>query len=338
VSTNVESRPLDEIAASADEMLTLYDLARALTGLIDICDSGDIIAKHLKRLIPFSLCVFYIYDSQTDELEARHAVGRAANSVRGLRLSLGQRLTGWVAANRQTIANSDPVLDLGDTARAQSPRLRSCLSTPLISGDALIGVVSLYSSESAAFTDDHRRIIEVVSKHIAHTIRSSAEIDTDRLRDPLTKLPTVAQLDALLQHSTEDANQQRFTMVLIDVLNLKKINVEYGRAAGDAILQHVAKQVAGALRVEDILFRAASDEFVAFLHASDRTTVEHVANRICQVVAERPVQIDPSRQVIARVATILVWPPANDQSLADVISAARAALAQSNARSAPSVH
>ena len=29
---------------------------------------------------------------------------------------MGQRLSGWVAANRQTILNSDPMLDLGEIA------------------------------------------------------------------------------------------------------------------------------------------------------------------------------------------------------------------------------
>ena len=128
------STRLDEIAASADEMLTLYELARALAGQAGTSDTGDVIAKHLRRLIPSSLCVFYIYDASTDELEAKHALGEAMSVVKGLKIPLGQRLSGWVAANRQTISNSDPSLDLGEVARCTTPRLRSCLSTPLLSG------------------------------------------------------------------------------------------------------------------------------------------------------------------------------------------------------------
>ena len=134
------STRLDEIAASADEMLTLYELARALAGQAGTSDTGDVIAKHLRRLIPSSLCVFYIYDASTDELEAKHALGEAMSVVKGLKIPLGQRLSGWVAANRQTISNSDPSLDLGEVARCTTPRLRSCLSTPLLSDDTLVGV------------------------------------------------------------------------------------------------------------------------------------------------------------------------------------------------------
>src|SRR5262249_25302825 len=163
---------LEEIAASADEMLTLYELARSLAGQVSVSDAGDVIANHLRRLIPSSLCAFYLYDERTAEIEAKHVVGEGANIVRGMRIAVGQRLSGWVAAHRQTILNSDPTLDLGEAARARSLALKTCISTPLIADDdKLIGVLTLYTGEATAFNDDHRRIVEVVARQIAHTFR-----------------------------------------------------------------------------------------------------------------------------------------------------------------------
>ena len=66
---------VDEIPSSADELLTVYELTKALAGQVGLADAGNVTAKHLRRLIPSSLCVLYVYDRQTDELEARHAVG-----------------------------------------------------------------------------------------------------------------------------------------------------------------------------------------------------------------------------------------------------------------------
>ena len=164
-----DSATVDEITASADEMLSLCELAQSLAGHASISDAGDVIAKHLRRLIPSSLCVFYLCDRVSDELEARHVVGDGASLVRGLRMPLGQRLSGWVAANRQTISNSDASLDLGDAARSVALRLRSCISTPLVSTDNLVGVLSLYSTKSNGFNEDHRRIIELAARQIALT-------------------------------------------------------------------------------------------------------------------------------------------------------------------------
>ena len=119
---------LDDITASTEEMLALYDLAQGLMGQIAFADAADVIAKHLRRLVPASTCAFFLYDSDTDELVTAHASGEGASQFAELRIPRGQRLTGWVAANRQTILNSDPILDVGDAARHFKPRLRSCLS------------------------------------------------------------------------------------------------------------------------------------------------------------------------------------------------------------------
>jgi putative nucleotidyltransferase with HDIG domain len=177
----------DEIAASADEMLTLFELARQLGGYSTLSDAADVTIKHLKRLVPHSLCIFFLYDERSAELEAACVVGENASVLRGLRMEVGQRLSGWVAANRQTIVNSDPVLDLGDSARNNAGgRLRHCLATPLVTGDDLVGVLSLYSSEQVGFSDEHKRVVEAVARQIAPALaqhgfdRHSLSKRTDR--------------------------------------------------------------------------------------------------------------------------------------------------------------
>ena len=137
--------------------------------------------------------------------EAKHAIGDASPAIKGLRIPLGQRLSGWVAANRQTISNSDPTLDLGDVVRTHTPRLRSSLSTPLTCNDQLIGVLTLYSDGADAFNDDHRRVIEAVARQIGHTFKCAAEFDGTPRRDPLSALPDLQRLEQLLQSTGSDS-------------------------------------------------------------------------------------------------------------------------------------
>ena len=184
-----ESPRLDAISASSDEMLTLYDLAHAVAATSRIGEAGDVITNHIRRLIPFTQAVLFWYDHATDEIEARHVTGSAGPLIKGLRIQLGQRLSGWVAANRQTIANSDPTLDLGEVARTSVPRLRSCLSTCLVCDGQLVGVLSLYADLPDAFSDDHRRVIEVIARQIAHTFKRAADMETSDRLDPVTGLP-----------------------------------------------------------------------------------------------------------------------------------------------------
>ena len=307
---------LEEIAASADEMLTLYDLARGLAGQVSFNDAGDVIANHMKRLVPSALCVFYIHDRGTSEIQARHAVGEGAASVKGMRISIGQRLSGWVAANRQTISNSDPVLDLGDIARTHSASLRSCLSTPLLSGDALIGVLSLYSPELNAFTDDHKRIIEAVGRQIAHTLERASEFDVIMRRDELTGLPSVTQLERIVVPAASGkGTDHNYSLLFIDVSKLDQISLADGSSTADDVLRHVVRDIRSGLRVADLLFRKSNEEFVAFLSDTDAATAEAVAQRVVANIVGHPVTLATGKQLRVEVSVRAVCCPRDGRSL-----------------------
>src|SRR4051794_10024296 len=90
---------LDDISASTEEMLLLYELARGLTGRLHLADAADVISKHLRRLVPATTCVFFLYDADADELVSAHAAGENSSHFSEIRIEMGQRLSGWVAAN-----------------------------------------------------------------------------------------------------------------------------------------------------------------------------------------------------------------------------------------------
>jgi diguanylate cyclase (GGDEF)-like protein len=318
----------DDIAASSEEMLTLYDLARALGGRTSLAVAGDIIAKHLRRVLPASLCVFYLFDAATDELVAAHASGTDAEALDGLRIEMGQRISGWVGANRTTIANSDPALDLGEAARGGKARLRSCLSTPLIADSCLVGVLTLYSSNAGAFTEDHRRIIEAVARQISQVVHASAEFDRGHsvLKDALTGLPNLERLRGLtladVGLSTETCSDP-LSLLFIDVDGLKNVNARAGREIGDAVVAHAAKTIRRVLRGGDILFRYGGDEFVVLLSKTDAETAQIIGDRVRSMVGTSPLDLTDGSSLRIFVTIGIATHPADGLSLADLISAAK---------------
>ena len=145
--STVPADPLDDISSSTEEMLTLFELAQGLYGQMSLQDAGDVVVKHLRRLLPSSLVVFFLYDDEADELVAAHTAGDGAALVNGFRIGIGQRLSGWVAAHKETIRNSDPVLDFGDAAKAINPRLRSVLKRAIADASrSRRGSFSLFTS------------------------------------------------------------------------------------------------------------------------------------------------------------------------------------------------
>lgn len=339
-STSISDSCLEDISASTDEMVTLYELARALAGQASISDTGDIMGKHLRRLVPFSIVVLYLYDVETDALIAQHAIGDASTAVRGLRIPLGQRLSGWVAANRKTIVNSDPTLDLGGPARFGHPRLRSSLSSPLLSGEKLVGVLTLYCETPNAFNEDHRRIVEAVARLVGHTLKCNEEFDMASRRDVLTGLPSLSQLEQLLQSGPhcDSADDPPLTLLFIDVVAMKAINATHGRHAGDDVLRHVAHHARTALRAGDILFRCSSDEFVALLENTDTSTAEVVAARVRESIRKNPLSLGTVSPLTVRLEVTSIAVPHDGRSLRELMTAAHLRIASQNRRSPPSIH
>jgi GAF domain-containing protein len=158
-------------------MLTLNDLSEALATRVSMADAGELVAEHLARLVRFELCIFFLYDTSTDEVESRYCVGESASDFLGIRFPVGQRLSGWIAANRQSILNADPVLDLGDRARLRTAPFRSGLGVPLVCDSQLVGVLTVYSITPDQFTEDDRRIVEAVARQSAPSFRMVASIE-----------------------------------------------------------------------------------------------------------------------------------------------------------------
>ena len=276
---------LNDIAASTEEMLALYDLAQGLMGRVSVEDAADIISKHLRRIVPASTCVLFLYEQDRDELVVAHASGEGASQFIDLRIPRGQRLTGWVAANKQSILNSDPVLDLGEAVLRHSRlRLRSCLSTPLISNSHLVGVLSVYSTTPEGFTEDHLRLLEVVARQVSETIRHAGSQVQQSSPEPIDRLrlPRRDRVERFVEAETARLSPQNVVSVVqiyFSDISSKHVTSE-GRHALDQIVEEVSKVLRGA----DVLCRYSDDELVVVLTQTDPLAGATVAARITEVI------------------------------------------------------
>src|SRR5207247_2173162 len=84
-----------------------------------------------------------------------------------------ERVTGWVAASRQMVVNSAAALDLGERAMLAHSPLSNCMSVPLIMGDSLAGVLTLYSSDH--FDEQRGRLLQMIAPHIAVAIHTAVQ-------------------------------------------------------------------------------------------------------------------------------------------------------------------
>ena len=107
---------------------------------------------------------------------------------------VGDRLTGWVAGSRQAIINSDAALDLGLHVDAGTPPLSCCTSLPLMVGDALVAVLTLYTAAPDGFTADQGRLVQIVAPHLSRAIDAAVRTESASRETVLPEKPGARDL------------------------------------------------------------------------------------------------------------------------------------------------
>jgi GAF domain-containing protein len=149
-------------------------LGHAIARLQDLGAVCDEIHQQLSITNPEMTLVIYQYDAQHDHLFGRAAAGLHADAAIGLTIGVGLRLTGWVAAHRTTIVNSEAALDLGNVAAKLNPPPQLCLSTPILADGRLVGVLTAYST-SEPFAAKEVAVFEMLAGLLAPLMARDAQ-------------------------------------------------------------------------------------------------------------------------------------------------------------------
>jgi len=115
--------------------------------------------------------------------------------------------------------------------------------------------------------------------------------------DTLTGLKNRRALDHILARLI--ASREPFALMQLDLDYFKSVNDQYGHAAGDHVLQKVAKILVDETRTDDTIARVGGDEFVlVFPRAEVSAALHAMAGRIIKKL-EEPV---PFEDVICKIS------------------------------------
>jgi len=143
-------------------------------------------------------------------------------------------------------------------------------------------------------------------------LQKNKELEEISLTDPLTgtrnrryfyeTIPTdVAQaLRSHLRSPESDAPsgpKQELIFVLVDIDRFKRVNDEMGHAAGDRLLQEVAKRIGSVMRRSDDLVRWGGEEFLLVCRTTDRENAGLLCNRVLEAIRELPFDVGNGVQI-----------------------------------------
>jgi diguanylate cyclase (GGDEF)-like protein/putative nucleotidyltransferase with HDIG domain len=271
VSESAGRTVFQDIALAHREIYALYEIAQAMGSSLGVSDTMALISSKLSNIVPFSCCALFLYNEEAETLRCRFATGVESEIIQQLTIHAGNGLTGWVARNRRPLVNARPSADLEAAGRpSDRTALHSALVCPLLFNERLIGTISVYHTEPAVYTDDHRRLLDRISEQAAAVIYNSMvfeQTQEDSLTDPLTGLPNTRFMFVHLTRELARAERLKteVSLLVMDLDNFKEINDTYGHHAGDRALREVAVVLRDAIRPYDVCVRYAGDEFIVVL-------------------------------------------------------------------------
>jgi putative nucleotidyltransferase with HDIG domain len=171
---------LDVITATTAEEREFNELRRELPLSTSVQSAAEILFRHLMRVVPAASWALFVPDVEKNELTCAASHGVGATAVAGLSIPVGDRISGWAAAHKQAVLNSNATLELGPVARTLSTPLRYALAVPILNGPnpPALGVITAYSSEP--FDTDHRRMLESAATLFAGAMPSPASKEPRR--------------------------------------------------------------------------------------------------------------------------------------------------------------
>ncbi len=133
-----------------------------------------------------------------------------------------------------------------------------------------------------------------VSRSFADLAARIATVEAMATTDPLTQLANRQACLQVLSEEVARANryERPLAVALIDIDHFKRVNDAHGHSVGDAVLQHVAGVLRGAVRSVDTLGRYGGEEFILVMPETDPNGGLASAENLRRAIAGIPISID----------------------------------------------
>jgi diguanylate cyclase (GGDEF)-like protein len=176
------------------------------------------------------------------------------------------------------------------------------LALPMLSGEDLIGVFSGRIERTARISDE---ALDEATRYVASImplIVNARQFSQSRdlaMRDDLTKAFNRRFFESYLDEEIERTRRYGsvFSIIFLDLDDLKNINSSHGHLTGSRVLQEVAKRVLTAVRTIDKVVRFGGDEFCIILPETDKDQAMSVAMRVRKAMSAMPFEIEETLEV-----------------------------------------
>ena len=234
-----------EAGDAAQLLVTLFELGREVTSVLDLDELLEKIPQLIARLTPFKAFAVWLLDEKRQDLGIAYAVGYPEEVKRTFRLAVGQGIVGTVVAEGRSLVIDDVLTDARYIGAMTD--VRSQIAVPLRRKKRVIGALNLYGEQVGQFTPRDEAMLRQFGAHVAVAIenarlfeREKAYIETlETLAEIGREVAAILDLEQLLARVAtlvhKVVSYRTFGIFLLDErrgLLEQKLAIRYGDHAG----------------------------------------------------------------------------------------------------------
>jgi putative nucleotidyltransferase with HDIG domain len=163
---------LTVMAAARQDAQALSEFGLKLGTSLSLDDTLSLLAVRVKRLVSHDSMAIYVLRNEV--LVPEFVSGENFRLFSGLRIPIGEGLSGWVAQNAKPILNGNPSVEpgyLNDPSMYST--LRSALAVPLGGTATVVAVLALYRVRADAFTRDDLSVLQAMGSRVGLAIEEA---------------------------------------------------------------------------------------------------------------------------------------------------------------------
>jgi len=272
------------------DLLNLYNLSLILNSTMNTDDILAIIAEHTIQITHTQACKITVLKPESNEYRTTVSFGVASqfNTADSPEMTPDD-ITQWVIAHKKMLVIPDVAADatFRETALVQKKGVAAVIAIPMLIGDEIIGVLEAYAYEPCHFSESNIRLLSVLATQTAISINNSQLLqEKQRLAvvDELTGVYNYRYFQEAIGREIESHQNYPFSLLMIDVDNLKMFNDSFGHLYGSEALKLVAKTILRHVSPQDIVAKYGGDEFAVILMKTSKQDAFTIAERIRQDV------------------------------------------------------
>jgi diguanylate cyclase (GGDEF)-like protein len=316
-----------ELSQSKPELAILHDVAKALTSSLNLDSILQTIMEKVAAYFRPDTWSLLMTDDDHGELYFAIAVGDASESLKSVRLRIGEGIAGWVAKYGEPVVVPDVSKDERFSPRIDEMtkwKTKSVLCVPLASKHRVLGVIQLINVDMSSFGSDQFMLLQALADYAAIAIdnaRAVEKIQELTITDDCTGLYNARHLYNTIESEVYRSTRfgYEFSVLFLDLDRFKLVNDNHGHLIGSRLLFEIGSTIKSRLRLIDYAFRYGGDEFVVLLPQTSKLSALVVARRLRDILRTTTFHLDEEVDLSVRASMGVATFPEDARNAHDLI-------------------